>query len=410
MARKLLERYPLFRLLSAPQLDDWIAAGQEIASATGETIFQENTPGAWVYLVRDGRVRIVRQSGTREMTVGTLCPGDVFGEYALLPPGRNTATCRASSPARLLCLPLDAIRTALEGMKPVRKNLKNWLRLHTLLHFHRERAFLGFMSAESSLKLLDRLQPAVFAAGQTIQAKGLAADTWHLIEQGTVHLQATGSPEAPAVDLGAGESFGESGLVGPGDLSVATALSDVRCQVLARHDFDPSVPIPSKVAQSYQPRLTAAAYVWVPQLGVADCGLAALAMVGLRFGAAVRVEELRARVTPGPEGLALGQLQRLGMDCGLTCQPVRVSVDRLKQVSLPAIAHLNDGHFVVLHELTETGIVVGDPAAGIVPWSTAYLSGCFSGALLLFDAPPANTQGAVPGRAGTAEGIPYRSD
>jgi hypothetical protein len=37
MAARFLARYPLFRLLSAPQLDDWIAAGQEIACATGET-------------------------------------------------------------------------------------------------------------------------------------------------------------------------------------------------------------------------------------------------------------------------------------------------------------------------------------------------------------------------------------
>ena len=387
MIHRLLARYPLFRLLSTQEFDNWIDASQEFTCGTGETIFQENTPGVWVYLVRDGRVRIVRQSGARELTVGILRPGDVFGEYALLPPGRNTATCRAAAPCRLLGLPLDGLRTALAGRKLVRKNLKNWLRLHTLLHFCRERAFLGFMSAESSLKLLDHLQPAAFAAGQTIQTKGLAAESWHLIEQGTVRLQATESPEAPAVDLGPGESFGEGGLAGHGTLPVVTALSEVRCQVLPRHEFDPSAPIPSKAVQSYQPRLPdrPATHVWVPQLGLADCGLAALAMVGLRFGAKVSIEELRARVAPGSEGLALGQLQQLGMDYNLPCQAVRVSVERLRQVNLPAIAHLRDGHYVVLHELGEAGIVVGDPAAGIVTWSATYLSDRYSGALLLFD-------------------------
>src|SRR5204863_4750801 len=103
-------------------------------------------------------------------------PGDLFGEYALLPPGRNTATCRTAAPSRLLRLPLAPLRTALQAHKPVWKNLKNWLRLHTLLHFCRERAFLGFMSAESGLKLLDRLKPATFPEGQTIQANGLAED------------------------------------------------------------------------------------------------------------------------------------------------------------------------------------------------------------------------------------------
>ncbi len=387
MAGKSLARYPLFRLLSPQQLDDWIAAGQEIACATGETIFQENTPGAWVYLVRAGKVRVLRQSGQRELTLGTLGPGDVFGEYGLLPPGRNTATCRTAAPARLLRLPLAPLRTAVQGVKPVWKNLKNWLRLHTLLHYRREQTFLGFMSAESALKLLDRLQPAAFPAGQTIQAAGLAADCWYLIEQGTVRLPA-GVSDPAGVDLGPGESFGERGLAGSGELPVATALSDVRCQVLARHDFDPSAPR-STVAQSYQPRLPArpAAHVWVPQLGPADCGLAALTMVGLRCGAQVSVEELRARVAPGPEGLSVQQLRQVAADHGLPCQAVRVSADRLGQVRLPAVAHLSSGHYVVLHELTDVGVVVGDPEAGVVTWSVEFLARCYSGALLLFDPP-----------------------
>ena len=84
--------------------DDWLAAGQEIDCPSGMTLFQENTPGAWAHLVRTGRVRIVRQSGRREVTLGTMLPGDAFGEYALLPPGNNTATCRTAAPSRLLRL------------------------------------------------------------------------------------------------------------------------------------------------------------------------------------------------------------------------------------------------------------------------------------------------------------------
>jgi len=45
MTGKLLTRYPLFRLLSPRQLDDWLAAGQEIDCPAGFTLFQENTPG-----------------------------------------------------------------------------------------------------------------------------------------------------------------------------------------------------------------------------------------------------------------------------------------------------------------------------------------------------------------------------
>ena len=120
-----LARYPLFRLLSPRQFDDWLAAGQEIDCPSGMTLFQENTPGAWAHLVCAGRVRIVRQSGRREVTLGTMLPGDAFGEYALLPPGNNTATCRTAAPSRLLRLPLAPLRAAVEAREPVRRNLKN---------------------------------------------------------------------------------------------------------------------------------------------------------------------------------------------------------------------------------------------------------------------------------------------
>src|SRR5262249_44688335 len=160
--------------------------GQEIDCPSGFILFQENTPGAWVHLVLDGRVRIVRQSGRRELSLGMLLPGDVFGEYALLPPGNNTATCRTAVPSRLLRLPLAPLQTAIQELRPVWNNHKNGLRLPTLLHFHRERTFMGFMSGGSALELHDRLRPAAFGAGQTIQANGLAADCWYLIDQGTV--------------------------------------------------------------------------------------------------------------------------------------------------------------------------------------------------------------------------------
>jgi CRP-like cAMP-binding protein len=381
-----LRRYPLIRLLSASQFSEWLAAGQDYACAPGVTIFQENTPGAWVYLVVTGRVRIVRQRETREITLGMLQPGDLFGEYALLPPGRNTATCRTAESSRLLRLPLAPLRAALQAHKTVWSNLKNWLRLHTLMHFCRGRAFLGFMSAESGLRLLDQLQPATFPVGQTIQANGLAEDFWYLIEEGSVDLNGDGSPEA-AETLGPGTAFGEHGLAGSRPVPTAVALSQVRCQVLTRHDIDPSNPVRSLYGQSYEPRHRERPpeHVWVPQLEQADCGLAALAMVGSRLGAQVSVEQLRHKAAPGLQGLSLQQLRDLAGAVGLHGRAVKVSVDRLGQVKLPAIAHLTSGHYVVLHELSEAGVVMGDPASGIVTWTPYFLGQCYSGSLLIFD-------------------------
>ncbi len=56
-------------------------------------------------------------------------------------------------------------------------------------------------------------------------------------------------------------------------------------------------------------------------------------------------------------------------------------------LSFPAIAHLNDGHYVVLHDLGPAGAVVGDPATGIVTWNLSLLAQCYTGSLVLFDWP-----------------------
>jgi ABC-type bacteriocin/lantibiotic exporter with double-glycine peptidase domain len=71
----------------------------------------------------------------------------------------------------------------------------------------------------------------------------------------------------------------------------------------------------------------------------------------------------------------------------LACRAVHVSAERLGQVSLPAIVHLQGGHYVVLHEWSATTALVGDPAAGIVPWSAVFLAQHYSGSLILFDRP-----------------------
>jgi ABC-type bacteriocin/lantibiotic exporter with double-glycine peptidase domain len=128
-------------------------------------------------------------------------------------------------------------------------------------------------------------------------------------------------------------------------------------------------------------------HAWVPQIGLADCGLAALAMVGHRLGVKLSVQDLWAETPPGPEGLSLRQLQKLAAAHGLECQGARVPLERLSQVPLPAVAHLSDGHYIVLHELCDAGVVVGDPATGVTTWSVESLARCASGALLVFDSP-----------------------
>ncbi|HEV3023174.1 MAG TPA: cyclic nucleotide-binding domain-containing protein, partial [Pirellulales bacterium] len=182
-----LRRFPLLAALGADHLGQWLASGRPTTADIGETLFQAGTTGEHVYLVEEGRVRVLR-TGTegREFSFGAFGPGDLFGEYALLPPGNNTATCRASSAARLLRLPLGPLRDAVAARPELCVRLKAWLRLHAALGYLRGSPYLGFLSAPSVLELVDQFQAATFRTGHTIQAEGLSADRLYLVCKGEV--------------------------------------------------------------------------------------------------------------------------------------------------------------------------------------------------------------------------------
>ena len=188
-----LGRYPLLALLGTQGLQAWAACGKVQDVQRGETIFEAGTPGTWAFLVLEGQVRVLRSTGPEhEVSLGVFGTGELFGEYALLPPHLNTATCRAARSGRLLRLPLLPLRQAFALRSAVQATLKNWLRLNVLVGFLREQAFLGFMSAGSSLPLLDRCRDSSFPDEHTIQADGLGDDRWHFLRAGQVSLEPAG--------------------------------------------------------------------------------------------------------------------------------------------------------------------------------------------------------------------------
>jgi CRP-like cAMP-binding protein len=377
-----LARYPLFALLGRQGLEAWTACGRVQPAQAGETIFEAGTPGTWAFLVLEGQVRVLRSSRPeRDFSLGLFGPGEVFGEYALLPPHLNTATCRAARPGRLPRLPLLPLQTFTRRPE-VQPNLKSWLRLNVLVGFLRERAFLGFLSAGSSLPLLDRCQELTFPDEHTIQADGLGDDRWHFLQAGQVSVEAGGGA---TVVLGRGDCFGERALLGRGGLPAAVARGEVRCLALHRADFGPAPARggqPSIQTTYHQPGREP--FPWVGQQEAGDCGVAALAMIARCHGRQENVGPIRRLVEVGEEGASLLGLQQAATALGLPCRAVRLDPARLAEVALPALAHLAEGHFVAVYAAGPGGVVVGDPASAVVTWSAAFFRQGCSGRLLVF--------------------------
>lgn len=377
-------RYPLFGLLPTKWLKLWMASGEVMPTEPGQTIFSINSPGTHVFLILSGKVRVSRpDTGDREFALGLLKPGQVFGEYALLPPGVNTATCRAGERGHLLRLPLPPLRDEITSLLGSRTRLKDWLRLNYVAAAFRGHSALGFMAGSSFLPMMSRYEKARFASGETIQADGLQFDRLFQIESGEARLEEDG--ESTRV-LRVGDCFGARGLVGLSGLPVVTAMSDVACEMLKREDFDP----PSDVArsESFQTAIPsgvigAPCYEWVAQQSENDCGVASLAMAARVLGRRVSLAELRRQIQVLQVGTSLQELQRAAGQLGFRTQAVRIGLDHLSAVRFPAIAHLTTGHYVVLFELNPGGVMVGDPATGVGSWPLATLQRTWSGQLLL---------------------------
>ena len=107
---KVLAGIPYFRALAAADLRRVAARAVVRDVRRGEHVFEEGAPAQGLFVVMEGRVRLVRiaRSG-REQVLHSEGPGATLGEVPLLDGGGYVATAVAAEPARLLYLPRDAV-------------------------------------------------------------------------------------------------------------------------------------------------------------------------------------------------------------------------------------------------------------------------------------------------------------
>lgn len=70
----------------------------------GEVIFEKGTPGLGMYVVIDGRVKIVTEENGQEVTLAELSEGDFFGEMSLIDEVERSAGAVALADTRLVGL------------------------------------------------------------------------------------------------------------------------------------------------------------------------------------------------------------------------------------------------------------------------------------------------------------------
>src|SRR5262249_5795802 len=128
-------------------------------------------------------------------------------------------------------------------------------------------------------------------------------------------------------------------------------------------------------------------YHCVRQTGQSDCGAAGLATIALYYRRPMALQQLRDLAGTDRIGTNLKGLLQAAEMLGFSAKGVKGSYDALRQVPLPAIAHVKTeeglGHFLVVYRLKRNTIVVADPARGIQKLSRDEFCRRWTGYLLL---------------------------
>ncbi|WP_025692286.1 peptidase domain-containing ABC transporter [Paenibacillus zanthoxyli] len=103
---------------------------------------------------------------------------------------------------------------------------------------------------------------------------------------------------------------------------------------------------------------------FIEQMEDAECGIACIAMVLGYYGCFVTLHEIRERFGLSRGGSSLLQLINIGSGYSMRCKGFKAGFGQIKNLPLPAIAHWEEKHFVVIERVGTRSVTIVDPSFG----------------------------------------------
>lgn len=120
----------------------------------------------------------------------------------------------------------------------------------------------------------------------------------------------------------------------------------------------------------------------VRQTEVAECGLACLTMIANFHGLDIDLGSMRRRYSPSLRGAPLRALIALADKIGLTPRAVKLPLEQLGNLHLPAVLHWNMNHYVVLEAVKGDSALIHNPDGRSAWLPLAEVSNHFTGVAL----------------------------
>ena len=118
------------------------------------------------------------------------------------------------------------------------------------------------------------------------------------------------------------------------------------------------------------------------QTEVTECGLACVAMIGRYWGHDIDLNVLRKKFLISLKGATLKSVMSVASSLELAPRPLRLEMEHLPELKLPAVLHWDLDHFVVLKAIKGDKAHIHDPALGLRIMPLSQVSRHFTGVAL----------------------------
>lgn len=120
----------------------------------------------------------------------------------------------------------------------------------------------------------------------------------------------------------------------------------------------------------------------VRQSEITECGLASLAMIANFYGLNIDLGTLRRRFAPSPQGATLKSLIGIADQLGLAPRAVKLPLEEMPNLHMPAVLHWDMNHFVVIERVEKHRALIHNPDGRSAWFGFDELSKHFTGVAL----------------------------
>src|SRR6476661_1674653 len=449
----LLRRSALFRFLPDEHFERIRSLLQEERHDFGDLIVKQGEPASAFYVLISGRARVVKSGANNgeEIVLGTLRPGDSFGEAALSEGGTRSATVRCSTRVEVLRLDRAEFLALTEAVPELREYMQVTRRARTLQSFLYEFSNFGRLPTLALRGMIEKLEQVQFQKGNLIIKEGDAAGPMYILEKGRARAFTqnngaqvnlafyrdgdffgelsilNGSPRAASVEAYSDcdvlaldpdavrslkQSYPEFGKLLEERLAQYKAKTEARipldfteelvpAETLAHNKValdgkfavkekeDAEAPFADDEGHFRKKKRRIRKFEHITQIDEMDCGAASLGMICRHFGRKVSLARIRQLCHTATDGTSLKAISRAATELGLAARPLKISHRNLPRMPLPAIVHWEGNHWIVLHDVDAQFVRVADPARGLRKIPRTEFETKWTGYAALFDYTPA---------------------